>query len=134
MRIPITSSIVSFVIFFIVLKPASSSYAQGITNPDSVSKNSFGWNQEERQFGFSHFDQIYKARDVPRGNKVHVLPQGMSIPAFCKGGQKETALEAFMTEQKVAGLLILQDGKIRMERYALGFSEADRWTSQSVAK
>ena len=134
MRMPVTSSILRVVIHLIVLTSASSSLAQGITNPDSLSKNSFGWNQEEREFGFSHFDQVFKARDVPRGNKVHKLPQAIAIAAFSKGGQKEKELEAFMTEQKVAGLLILQDGKIRMERYALGFSEADRWTSHSVAK
>ena len=39
-----------------------------------------------------------------------------------------------MSEQKVAGLLILQDGKIRLERYALGLSDSGRWTSMSVAK
>ena len=39
-----------------------------------------------------------------------------------------------MTEQKAAGILILQYGKIRLERYALGFSDAERWTSQSVVK
>ena len=134
MRIPVTSSLLSVVISIIALTSTSSSLAQGITNPDSLSKNTFGWNQEEREFGFSHFDQVFRARDVPRGKKVHELPQGIAIPAFNKGGQKEKELEAFMTEQKVAGLFILQDGKIRMERYALGFSEADRWTSQSVAK
>ena len=134
MRIPVNSSILCVLISVIVLASASSSLAQGITNPDSLSKNPFGWNQEEREFGFSHFDQVFKTRDVPRGNKVHELPQGIAIPAFSKGGQKEKELDAFMKEQKVAGLLILQDGKIRMERYALGFSEAGRWTSQSVAK
>jgi len=65
---------------------------------------------------------------------VHELPQGFPIAAFCESGEKERELEEFLTEQKVAGLLILQDGMIRLERYALGFSEAGRWTSQSVAK
>ena len=134
MHLPVTSSILSVVISVIALTSASPSLAQRITNPDSVSKNTFGWSQEEREFGFAHFDQIFKARDVPRGKKLHALPQGITIAAFGKGGQKEKELEVFMTEQKVAGLLILQDGKIRMERYALGFSENDRWTSQSVAK
>jgi CubicO group peptidase (beta-lactamase class C family) len=134
MRIPVTASILSIVVLVIILISASPSLAQGITNPDSLSKNTFGWNQEEREFGFAHFDQVFKTRDVPNGNKLHVLPQGNLIAAFSKGGQKEKELEAFITDQKVAGLLILQDGKIRMERYALGFSKADRWTSQSVAK
>ncbi|MEO7767485.1 MAG: serine hydrolase [Ferruginibacter sp.] len=134
MRIPVTSSILSIAVLIFILLPVTFTLAQTITNLDSISKNPFVWNQKEREFGFSHFDQIFKARDVPCKKKVHELPQGISIAAFSNGGQKEKDLEAFITEQKVAGLLILQDGKIRLERYALGFSEADRWTSQSVAK
>ena len=51
-----------------------------------------------------------------------------------KADKKEKEPDAFMTEQKAAGILILQYGKIRLERYALGFSDAERWTSQSVVK
>ncbi|MEO6722695.1 MAG: serine hydrolase [Ferruginibacter sp.] len=134
MRIPVTSLILRIAVPIIILLSATVTFAQNIINVDSISKSPFGWNQEEREFGFSHFDQIFKTRDVLRRNKVHELPQGNHVAAFSKGGQKEKDLEAFITEQKVAGLLILQDGKIRLERYALGFSEADRWTSQSVAK
>lgn len=131
MRITISSLILSICI---ILISASSSLAQRITNADSLSKNTFSWNQLEKEFGFAHFDQVFKTRDVPNGKKVHELKQGKPIAAFSKGGQKEKDLETFITEQKVAGLLILQNGKIRMERYALGFSDAERWTSQSVAK
>jgi CubicO group peptidase (beta-lactamase class C family) len=134
MRIPVTSPFLCIIVLVTILITASNSLAQGITNPDSLSKNAFNWNQEEREFGFSHYDQVFKIRAVPSGNKVHELPQGIPIAAFSKGGKKEKELTTYITEQKVAGLLILQHGKIRMEQYALGFSEADRWTSQSVAK
>jgi len=112
----------------------SFSFAQVTSDPDSLSKNAFQWNQEERELGFLHFDEVFDGREVPRGDKVHELPQGKPIIAFVEDGEKERELEAFLTEQKVAGLLILQEGKIRMERYALGLSESGRWTSQSVAK
>ena len=134
MRIPVTLSILSSVISITMLISACPSLAQSITNPDLLSKNTFGWNQEEKEFGFSHFDLVFKARDVPNGHKAHELPKGNPIAAFSKGGQKEKEFEAFILEQKLAGLLILQDGKIRLERYALGFSEDMRWTSQSIAK
>ncbi|RMJ20470.1 hypothetical protein PHISP_08660, partial [Aspergillus sp. HF37] len=39
-----------------------------------------------------------------------------------------------MDSEKTAGLLVLQDGKIRLERYGLGFGPEGRWTSFSVAK
>jgi CubicO group peptidase (beta-lactamase class C family) len=39
-----------------------------------------------------------------------------------------------MKDQRTAGLVIIQDGKIRLEKYGLGFSGNGRWTSFSVAK
>jgi len=112
----------------------SSSIAQDTSDPDSLTKNAFIWDQEELELGFLHFDEVFVGRDVPRGNRVKELPQGLPIGAFHKGGEREKELEEFLTEQKVAGFLILQDGMIRLERYALGFHQAGRWTSQSVAK
>ena len=119
MRISVTSSLLIIIVPVIIIISASSSLAQDITVPDS-SKNSSQRNQEERE--------------VLKGSKVHELPQGLPIAAFNPGGKKEKALEDFMREQKVAGFLILQDGKIRMERYALGHSESNLWSSLSVAK
>ena len=120
MRIPVNSLFLSITVLVILFISASSSLAQDITNPDSLSKNSSHLNQEERE--------------VPKGSKVHQLSQGLPIAAFSPGGEKEKALEDFMREQKVAGFLILLDGKIRLERYALGHSESNRWSSLSVAK
>jgi CubicO group peptidase (beta-lactamase class C family) len=108
--------------------------AHSVKGLDSLSKDPYGWNQEDREYAFAHFDQVFRARDVPKGKKIHKLPTGIPIAAFSKGGKKEKELDAYMEDQKVAGILILQNGKIRLERYGLGFSEADRWTSQSVAK
>jgi CubicO group peptidase (beta-lactamase class C family) len=39
-----------------------------------------------------------------------------------------------MAGQRSAALLIVQDGKLRLERYGLGFDADGRWTSFSVAK
>ena len=108
--------------------------AQTTSDPASLSKNAFQWNQQERELGFLHMDVVFGAREVPNGSKVHQLLQGKPIAAFRQGGEKEKELDDFMTGQKVAGLVILQDGKIRLERYALGLSDTGRWTSQSVAK
>lgn len=130
----IASSFLRIILPVTILFSALTSLAQNITKADSLSKNTFGWNQEEKEFGFAHFDEVFKTRDVLKGKKVHQLPQGTAITAFSKGGQKEKELDVFIREQKVAGILILQDGKIRLERYALGFSDSERWTSQSIAK
>ena len=125
-RIIVTFSFLYIIVPITLVFSALPAFAQRITNADSLSKNSFSWNQEAKEFGFAHFDEVYRTRDVHRGKKVHKLPQGKSIPAFSKGGQKEKEPDAFMTEQKAAGIFILQYGKIRLERYALGFSDAER--------
>ncbi len=133
-RTLLTSAIRQVVGLAITLALGFSSLAQSIYNPASLPKNSGQWNQEELELGFLHYDEVFKSREVPNGSKVHKLPQELPIAAFNAGGEKGKQLEDFMTEQKVAGLLILQDGKIRLERYALGYSESGRWTSMSVAK
>lgn len=120
MRTPVTLLFLSITVLLIMLISSSFSLAQDITNTDSLSKNSSHLNQDERE--------------VPNGSKMHQLSQGLTITAFSPGKEKEKALEDFMREQKVAGFLILQDGKIRLERYALGHSKTNRWSSLSVAK
>jgi CubicO group peptidase (beta-lactamase class C family) len=92
------------------------------------------WNQEEREFGFLRWSTIYETRPVRRGTRVHALPVGPPFPAFAGGGSDAAALDRYMAEQKVAGILVLKDGKRRLERYALGLTPAKRWTSFSVAK
>ena len=109
---------VSGLVILLMLGP--SSFAQKKSNADSLSKNASDLKRQERE--------------VPKGSKVHELPQGLPFAVFSKGGAKEKTLEDFIKEQKVAGFLILQDGKTRLERYALGHSETNRWSSLSVAK
>lgn len=120
MRRPVTSSFLRSVLLVIFIISASSSLAQGITNRDSLSKKASQHKQEEHV--------------VSKGKKVHKLSQGLLFAAFSPGGEKEKVLEDFMREQKVAGLIILQDGKTRLERYAPGHSQSNLWSSLSVAK
>ncbi len=43
-------------------------------------------------------------------------------------------LQRNIDDFKLAGIVVLHDGKVRLERYALGYSAAGRWVSFSVAK
>jgi CubicO group peptidase (beta-lactamase class C family) len=45
-----------------------------------------------------------------------------------------SGIDEYLATQHAAGLVILQDGKVRLERYGLGFDGAGRWSSFSVAK
>ena len=83
------------------------------------------WTPQQREAGFRAMDQIVPHRVIRRGPTVHELAQGTPL---------NLDVTAFMDSEKTAGLLVLQDGKIRLERYGLGFGPEGRWTSFSVAK
>lgn len=104
----------------IMLILSFASFAQDDPHADSIAQKTSVWNPEEHE--------------VPNGEKIRELPQGAPIAAFSEGGAKEKALEDFIHDQKVAGFLVLQNGTIRLERYALGHSDTSLWTSLSVAK
>ena len=86
------------------------------------------WSQEERLRNFPAMEKVFPGNTVRAGGKVKPLPDGEPLPIAT------AEVDAFMAAQNVAGLLVLQDGKVRLERYALGYSREGRWTSFSVAK
>jgi len=94
----------------------------------------YTWNQTELAFGLAHNDEVHPARRIPRGDRVRDLPAGPPIAGLAKGTPAGDSLESFIIEQKVAGMIVLRDGKVRLERYALGYGRTGRWVSQSVAK
>ncbi len=112
--------------------PAGQSAAITLT-PDADRLRQVGaavlfWSQEQRVENFPAMEKIFPVNVVKAGGKVRPLPQGKPL-AIAEGD-----IEAFMTAQNVAGMIVLQDGKVRLERYGLGYGPEGRWTSFSVAK
>ena len=68
--------------------------------------------------------------------KAHVVPAGSTPSPLPPGPPLKLPLDidAYMAGQRSAALLIVHDGKLRLERYGLGFDGNGRWTSFSVAK
>ena len=73
MRVQVSSSFLYLILPLTILFSALSSFGQRITIADSLSKNTFGWSQEEKEFGLAHFDEVFNIRDIPKGKKVHKL-------------------------------------------------------------
>ncbi len=86
------------------------------------------WSDEQKLQNFPRMEQLFPVHVVKASGKPHPLPQGkpLNLP--------ESEVEAFMAAYKVTGMMVLQDGKVRLERYAFGFGPEGRWTSFSVAK
>ncbi|MFM5923188.1 MAG: serine hydrolase domain-containing protein [Novosphingobium sp.] len=87
------------------------------------------WKQDQRDAAFRAMDRLpvlAKTHAIAPSATPLALPQGkpLNVPG----------IERYMAEQRAAGLVIIQDGKVRFERYGLGFDAAGRWTSFSVAK
>lgn len=88
------------------------------------------WSIPQRDAAFRTMDRIpilAKANIIEAGDDVYPLPKGDPITIG-------TDVDAYMKAQRTAGLVIVQDGKIRLEKYGLDFSGDGKWTSFSVAK
>jgi len=88
------------------------------------------WSIPQRDAAFRTMDRIpilAKANIIEAGDDVFPLPKGEPITVG-------TDVDAYMKAQRTAGLVIVQDGKIRLEKYGLDFSGDGKWTSFSVAK
>jgi CubicO group peptidase (beta-lactamase class C family) len=88
------------------------------------------WTEPQRDAAFRALDRLpvlAKAHVVPAGDRVRPLPPGppLKLPLDVDG---------YMAGQRSAALLVVHDGRLRLERYGLGFDAAGRWTSFSVAK
>ena len=88
------------------------------------------WSQPQRDAAFRALDRLpilAKSRVVEAGHAPMPLPPGPPL-------KLPVDIDAYMAGQRSAALLIVHGGKVRLERYGLGFDSSGRWTSFSVAK
>ena len=87
------------------------------------------WDQDQRYAAFRAMDRLSL---LVKSSAVTPSPTPLELPT---GKPLEIpGLDDYMASQRTAGLVIVQDGKIRLERYGQDFSVDGRWTSFSVAK
>lgn len=100
-----------------------------LANPP-VNRDVLFWSQGQRDAGFRMIDRvpfITKSRPIAAGEAAYPLPEGAPLDLGLD-------LEAYLESQRNVSLVIVHDGKVRVERYGLGFRADGRWTSFSVAK
>ena len=127
----------ALVVGFSVASAASPQLPQPAAKPierPHVAAEVLFWGQAKREAGFQHMEDIFPTHTVKRGADVHPLPVGKPLNVPVTLGGKDEPLDQYMAEQKAAGVLVIQDRKIRLEKYALGYGPTGRWTSFSVAK
>ena len=75
------------------------------------------WTIPQRDAGFRALDAVpivAKSHVIAAGGPVYPLPKGEPI-------EISVDVDAYMQEQRTAGLVIVQDGKVRLEKYGLDF-------------
>lgn len=92
------------------------------------------WTQEQRDLAFRMFERVSPTHTVSAGNAPSPLPTGSPLSVTLADGAGSMTVDDYMAAQRHAGLIVIHNGQVRLERYGLGFSAQGRWTSFSVAK
>lgn len=87
------------------------------------------WSDERRSAAFRDMENSFVGLNVAPANVVRQLPRGDALDA-----ETAAAIRSFMKDTQAAGVMVLQDGRVRFEEYGLGLKPDERWTSFSVAK
>jgi CubicO group peptidase (beta-lactamase class C family) len=85
---------------------------------------------------FRNIDRLFPTHTIPRSANPLPLPPAASAlrdVRFTAGG-KQFDLETFLDANRVAAILVLDNGRIALERYRYGNTDQTRWMSMSVAK
>jgi len=98
------------------------------------------WTPAQQQYSYRNMELIFPTRAVSRmAGSPHPLyeltssPLDLSTFRYTFQGASYS-LEDFINRNRVAGLIVVKDGRILVERYNFGHAAASKWTSFSVAK
>jgi CubicO group peptidase (beta-lactamase class C family) len=87
------------------------------------------WNDATRADRFRRMEEFFAGYEAAPAPQPRKLLAGSPYDAATR-----SALDAYLASSSAAGIMVLQDGRVRYEKYGLGFSREGRWTSFSVAK
>lgn len=107
--------------------PADSAVLKGLDRYAQDASQVLFWSPTQREAAFRQMSALAPHAPIAAGPTVRPLPTGAPL-------RLNLDLDAYMHTRRTAGLLVLHRGEIRLERYGLGFSGAERWTSFSIAK
>ena len=78
---------------------------------------------------YRRVDDLFASRPI-RAKEPKAMPRAtVAMPE-----NYSSKVANFVYQNNVAGLLVINDGQVMLERYALGLTERDRWTTMSTVK
>ena len=113
-----------------VLDPADDASHLGETN------DFLFWAPEQQVAGYRNIDRIFPTRTITAGGHAYELPEQLVDLDDVRISFQDKVLttDDYFSQQNVAGLLVIKNGRIVYERYGLGNSKDSLWVSFSVAK
>ena len=87
------------------------------------------WDDATRSDRFRRMEDIFAGIEAEGDREYRTLPRGEPFDAATLA-----KIDGYLVEMNAAGIMVLQDGEVRLEKYRLGFGPEQRWTSFSVAK
>jgi CubicO group peptidase (beta-lactamase class C family) len=98
------------------------------------------WTPEQQRIGYPNIDRIFLTRTISRGQQkaqaaypLPDAPRDLSGLSFQAGGERYST-SRYLQTNRVAGLLVIHEGRVLFEHYARGHTRRSKWTSFSVAK
>jgi CubicO group peptidase (beta-lactamase class C family) len=85
-------------------------------------------------YAYRVVDKLFAHRVIRRGPGPRELPRGTEIAPRYRVDGRERDVASFMDRNAIAGLLVIRDGQIVLERYGLGLQPTDRWSTMSTVK
>ncbi|MGO2294722.1 MAG: serine hydrolase domain-containing protein [Psychroflexus halocasei] len=89
------------------------------------------WSQKEKERRFPMMYGIYPSLEVKTDKNILNLESSNEVEPEWEDG---TTLKTYMSENHIAGVIVLKDEEIRLEKYANNVDEKTLWTSFSMAK
>lgn len=89
------------------------------------------WSQDEKERRFPIMHKIYPSIAVEAGNNINPLIESEHISPKWKDS---TTLDSYINDNRIGGVIVIQDNKIKLEAYGEGMNQNSLWTSYSVAK
>lgn len=86
------------------------------------------WSQDKREGAFTQMEKHSDVAVISASGTASPLPMGKKLEF------KDGEIEAFFEAQHIAGLIVLEKGEVRFEKYARSLDKEKRWSSFSLAK
>lgn len=105
---------------------------------EPIAENILDTTAENQAATYRHIDRQRLATRTIHTDPARTVPlprtgTSLSDVRYTYQGAGRT-VEGFVADNRIAGLLVLKDGAIAHEQYAMGNDETTRWTSMSIAK